>query len=76
MADDNAAAIAAAKEMGDKTEEIQTVSAPRQHLLNVPTEDIEDDPHRAALELNPEVPEKITWSTIMAVFVSCDLSRD
>lgn len=32
--------------------------------------DLEDDPHRAALELNPEKPERLTWSTILAVGVS------
>ncbi len=31
---------------------------------------LEDDPHRAALEDNPEVPEKLTWSTVLSIFVS------
>ncbi len=30
---------------------------------------LEDDPHRAALELNPEKSEELTWSTIFAVIV-------
>src|ERR1700712_4327523 len=59
---------AARKEMGDQAEEIQAAPRTRQQIAT--TDDIEDDPHRAALELNPEVAEKITWSTIMAVFVS------
>lgn len=29
-----------------------------------------DDPHRAALEENPEHAEKLTWTTILAVLVS------
>ena len=57
------------KGMGDNSEEISAVPQTRlQHL--VMAEDIEDDPHRAALELNPAVAEKVTWSTIFAVFVS------
>jgi hypothetical protein len=35
----------------------------------VNTLDLEDDPHRAALEDNPEVAEKPSWSTCLAVFV-------
>lgn len=31
---------------------------------------IEDDPHRAALELNPDKPEKLTWQTVFSIFVS------
>jgi hypothetical protein len=58
----------ARKEMANKSEEIEAAPAPRPQV--VMTEDIEDDPHRAALELNPELADKITWSTTMAVFVS------
>lgn len=31
---------------------------------------LEDDPHRAALEDNPDTPEKLTWSTVLSIFVS------
>jgi hypothetical protein len=31
---------------------------------------LEDDPHRAALEDNPDKPEKLTWSTVLSIFVS------
>ncbi|KIW86462.1 hypothetical protein Z517_01860 [Fonsecaea pedrosoi CBS 271.37] len=61
---------AANKEMANKTEEIEAV--PRHSevaaIRKESTEDIEDDPHRAALEDNPESPQRVTWSTIMAVF--------
>ncbi|OCT45156.1 putative major facilitator superfamily transporter [Cladophialophora carrionii] len=56
----------ARKEMANRSEEIESAPAPRQELGM--TEDIEDDPHRAALELNPEVADKITWSTTLSVF--------
>ena len=32
--------------------------------------DLEDDPHRAALEDNPEKAEVPSWSTLLAVLVS------
>ncbi len=32
--------------------------------------ELEDDPHRAALEDNPEVAERPSWSTCLAVLVS------
>lgn len=59
---------AAKKEMGGKAEEIQP--ALRQGQAETEISDIEDDPHRAALELNPEVAQKLTWSAFLAVFVS------
>ena len=31
---------------------------------------LEDDPHRAALEDNPDKPEKLTWQTTLSIFVS------
>ncbi len=31
---------------------------------------LEDDPHRAALEDNPDKPEKLTWGTVLSIFVS------
>jgi hypothetical protein len=31
---------------------------------------LEDDPHRAAFEDNPDVPEKLTWGTVLSIFVS------
>jgi len=33
----------------------------------------DDDPHRAALEDNPEHAEKLTWTVILSALV-CDLS--
>ena len=30
---------------------------------------LEDDPHRAALEDNPDKPEKLTWGTVLSIFV-------
>ncbi|ETI23080.1 hypothetical protein G647_04876 [Cladophialophora carrionii CBS 160.54] len=29
---------------------------------------LEDDPHRAALEDNPDRPEKLTWGTVLSIF--------
>lgn len=39
------------------------------HVENTVLVDL-DDTHRAALEDNPEKPEKLSWSTILSVFVS------
>ena len=33
-----------------------------------------DDPHRAALEDNPEHAEKLTWTTLLAIIVSLSCS--
>lgn len=51
------------------TEEMIEVSAEKpQYAEDVPLDFI--DPHRAALEMNPEHSEKLSWSTILAVVVS------
>ena len=47
--------------MGGRTEGIQAVPQKQQHVALI--DDIEDDPHRAGLELNPDVAEKITFAT-------------
>ena len=49
---------AARKEMAGNAEEISAALKPRQYAV-LPN-DIEDEPHRAALELNLEVAEKLT----------------
>lgn len=45
----------------------------QQHVEDVPLDFI--DPHRAALEMNPEHSEKLSWSTILAVIVCVDPPR-
>lgn len=47
---------------------VETIENPAKDIQAV--SDLEDDPHRAALELNPEKPERLTWSTTLAVGVS------
>jgi hypothetical protein len=58
------------KELGTESKEVSAASESRQQ--SPPSEDIEDDTHRAALELNPETAQKLTWSTALAVCVCCD----
>lgn len=55
------------KEASGNLEEIEAVTRQRQEMA---ASDIEDDPHRAALENNPEEAERLTWATGMSVFVS------
>jgi hypothetical protein len=51
----------------DKSEDFTAM--PRTTAATPSMENIEDDPHRAALELNPEHHQRLTWSATLAVFV-------
>lgn len=49
--------------------EIEQVAQQHQHQPNISALDLEDDPHRAALEDNPDKAEIPSWSTLLAVLV-------
>lgn len=61
--------------IGNKPQGIETevMEQPRSEVRHMPMDHIPldlDDPHRAALEDNPEKAETLTWTTLLAVAVS------
>lgn len=63
--------MAAEKSDGSQLEVIEPARSTARHLqsdYDIPTD--LDDPHRAALEENPEHAEKLSLNTILAVLVS------
>jgi hypothetical protein len=62
---------------GEEIEEAHSTSAGEDLDLKKVQTYLEDDPHRAALEDNPDKPEPLTLIKILAIAVSrCPLTRD
>jgi hypothetical protein len=59
------------KQEVSEVERIENATSPQR----IPDVDLLDDAHLAALQDNPEKPEKPSYSTILAVFVSLPTLR-
>lgn len=62
---ENIAATPKVADTATETKEVEFATTDRHKIHG----DVENDSHRAALEDNPEVPEALTWSKGLSIFV-------